>query len=223
MYNTSKSFKEEHIERYRFASMIAEGKSILDLACGELDSASMFINAGMSSYDGVDINEKQLASVNNKYALSDCINYHVGDICTFNSNKTFDIITCYGIIEHVEDYESAITNCYSHLNPGGALLISSPNRRLTSPNCSSIDDKPVNQFHNQEFTPEELLYLLNNSGFIADRNSVYGQRQRWLSSSKFLNRVMHSVQKKIQNAEDAMVTAVKDREPEHFIVVATKV
>ena len=223
MGNTSKRFEEDHIERYRFASMIAKGKSILDLACGEVESVPMFIEAGISSYDGVDINEKQLAVVNNKYALSDYINYHVGDICTFNCNKTFDIITCYGIIEHVEDYESAITNCYSLLNPGGALLISSPNRRLTSPGCSSIDDKPVNQLHSQEFTPEELLWLLNNYGFIADRNSIYGQRQIRSSSNKFFNRIMHSVQRKIQRAEDAMVTAVKDREPEHFIVVATKV
>jgi len=174
MNNTSKRFKADHMERYRFASKIAQGKSILDLACGAGYATPLFIGVGISSYDGVDINETQLASASDTYALSDRINYHVGDICTFDSDKTFDIITCYGIIEHVENYESAIKNFYSLLNPGGALLISSPNRQVTSPYCSSIDDKPADKLHAQEFTPTELLSILNCSGFSVSKEKVFG-------------------------------------------------
>lgn len=222
MNDTSKRFEVDHMERYRFASMIAKGKSVLDLACGTGAATSMFIKSGINSYDGVDINENYLTSASNKYALSDRINYHAEDMCTFNNGKTFDIITCYGIIEHVENYESAIENLYKLLNPGGALLISSPNRLVTSPHCSSINDKPANEFHVQEFTPAELLSLLNCSGFIADRDNVYGQRQRRLFSNKFLNRIIHFVLRKTKNTEEAIVTAVRDKEPEHFIVVATR-
>jgi len=220
--NISKRFEEDHMERYRFASKIAKGKSLLDLACGGGASTPLFIEAGIRSYDGLDINEKQFTSASNKYALSDCINYHVGDLCTFNNGRKFDIITCYGIIEHIEDYESAIKNFHSLLKPGGALLISSPNRLITSPDSLFLNDKPANKSHTQEFTPEELLSILNCSGFIADQNNIYGQRQRRFFSSKFLNNVIHFILRKTQKAEEAIVTAVKDKEPEHFIVVATK-
>ncbi len=88
------------MERYHFACKLAKGKSILDIACGSGYSASLFLEAGIISYDGVDINEKLLEHANYKYAnyayTSGRINYHVGDICTFNNGKTFDIITCYG-------------------------------------------------------------------------------------------------------------------------------
>jgi len=223
MNNTSKRFKADHMERYRFASKIAQGKSILDLACGKGYSTQLFIEAGVSSYDGVDINEKQLTPASDKYALSDRINYHVGDMCSFNNGKTFDIITCYGIIEHLENYESAIKNLYSLLNPGGALLISSPNRQVTSPYCLSIDDKPANKLHAQEFTPAELLSILSCSGFSVSKEKVFGQRQRRLYSIRFLNKIIQAVLKKWKKSEGSIVTAVRDKAPEHFIVAATKV
>ena len=172
---SGKRIEADHMERYRFASQFASEKSVLDITCGSGYSANLFINAGAISYDGVDINEKLVEYTDNLYG-SGCVNYHVGDICTFNNGKKYDLISCFETIEHVNNYESAIGNLYDLLNKGGTLLISSPNRPVTSPNASSINDKPANEFHVQEFIPEELLSVLHNHSFSAGVGDIYGQR-----------------------------------------------
>ncbi|MCK4982243.1 MAG: class I SAM-dependent methyltransferase, partial [Victivallaceae bacterium] len=120
MYTETRQPETDCMERYHFACKIAKDKSVLDVACGSGYSTSLFIKAGIRSYDGVDINEKQIAYANYRYASHaysvERVNYHIGDLCTFNNGKTFDMITCYGVIERIKDYESAIKNLYSLLN-----------------------------------------------------------------------------------------------------------
>lgn len=226
MNNAAKKTETDYIERYYFACKIAKDKSILDVACGSGYSTPLFINAGSLSYDGIDIDEKQIASAKSRYAgetyLNNKANYHVGDMRTFNNGKTFDIITCYEVIEHVKDYESAIRNLYSLLNPGGVLLISTPNRLISSPDCLSIDDKPLNKSHTQEFTPNELLSTLICSGFEVNQDKVFGQHQRRVYSNKFVDKIVQAILKKVKKRDTAVVSEVKNKIPEHFIIAATK-
>jgi len=197
----------DHMARYHFACKFAQGKSVLDIACGPGYSSPLFIDAGADSYDGVDLNEKLVKYAKYTYG-SDCINYNSGDICTFNRGKKFDLITCYETIEHIENYESAIRNLYRLLNPGGKLLISSPNRPITSPLCSSLDDRPANEFHVQEFIPEELISILNKFGFVASRDDIYGQRQRRVYPiHRFLNMCIRFI---FGNPNTKASTAVMD-------------
>ncbi|MFA6716901.1 MAG: class I SAM-dependent methyltransferase [Victivallaceae bacterium] len=218
------------IAEYRFACKIAKDKSVLDVACGPGDSAPMFLDAGVNSYVGIDINEKQLEYANYKYSYykhmkhdAGKVNYHVGDIRTFNNGKTFDIITCYGIIEHVNDYEVAIKNLYSLLNHGGVLLISSYNRLLTSPFYKSVDDKPANEEPSQKFTPNELLWILNSCGFYVNQDNLFGRHQRKFYANKALNRLNQVIFDKFMRKKNPAFTRVTDKEPEHFIIVATKI
>ena len=219
MKNIATQARPDSIERYYFACKLANGKSVLDIACRAGHSTPQFVQAGVSSYDGVDINERLVAYAKHKYKTAK-VNFHVGDICTFNKGKTFDIISCYGTLEHVKDYEAAINNLYKLLDHGGLLFISSANRMVTSPHCSSINDKPAHRFHCQEFTPKELLLLLSSYGFSVWQSKVFGQRQRQLYPSKFLNKLVGTVAAKSNKA--SAVTVVKNKAPAHFIVVAKK-
>ena len=211
----------DHMERYHFACKFAQCKSILDIACGTGYSAPLFIKAGAVSYDGVDLNGKYVKYANYTYG-SDCVNYHVGDICSFNNGKTFDMITCYETIEHIENYESAIRNLFCLLNHGGMLLISTPNRPITSPRSSSLNDKPANEFHVQEFIPEELLSILNKYDFVACRDDIYGQRQRRVYSNRFLSKIIQVVFGNPNTKASPAVTPVRDKVPRYFVIVATK-
>jgi|TARA_B100001964_G_scaffold30784_1_gene31909 SAM-dependent methyltransferase len=211
----------DHMERYHFACEFAQGKSILDIACGVGYSAPLFINTGAVSYVGVDINEKLIKYANQTYG-SDCISYHLGDICTFHNTKTYDIITCFETIEHIEDYNGAINNLYSLLNRKGILFISSPNRPITSPGCSSLHDKPRNKFHIHEFIPEELILILTNYGFIVNQNDIYGQRQRKVYSNYFINKIYQVLMRKPDTNLSAMVTPVREKVPRYFVITATK-
>jgi len=211
----------DHMERYHFANKFAQGKSILDIACGTGYSAPLFIEAGAVSYVGVDLNEKLVKYANETYG-SDCVSYYVGDICSFNNGKTFDMITCYETIEHVKNYESAISNLYSLLNRGGMLLISSPNRPITSPRCSSLHDKPANKFHSQEFIPEELLSILNKYDLLASRDDIYGQRQRRVYPNRYLNKIVQVVFGNPNTKASPIVTQVRNEVPRYFVIVAMK-
>lgn len=210
----------DHMERYHFACRVAQGKSILDIACGLGYSAPLLIGAGAVSYDGVDISEKLVNYADSAYG-SNRARYHVGDICSFNNGKRFDMITCYETIEHVKDYELAIGNLCKLLTRGGRLLISSPNRDVTSPSSLSLHDKPANKFHMQEFTPEELLSILNRHGFSASRNDVYGQRQRRAHSNVLLRAALRMFGNP-DITTSAVVTPVSSKVPRYFVIVAAK-
>jgi len=211
----------DHMERYKFACKFVQGKSVLDIACGAGYSAPLLIKAGAVSYDGVDINDSLIKYSRSIYA-SDTINYHVGDICSFNCGKKYDIITCYETIEHVINYELAIRNLYKLLNHGGLLLISSPNRPVTSPGCLSLHDKPGNEFHTQEFIPEELLSLIKKHGFAADQDDVFGQRQRKIYSHRIFNKIARIVLNPDKKASPALTPLKNNKVPRYFVILATK-
>jgi 2-polyprenyl-3-methyl-5-hydroxy-6-metoxy-1,4-benzoquinol methylase len=212
----------DHIERYRFACKFAKGKTVLDIACGVGYSGPMLIEAGALSYDGVDINEKLIEYAGETYG-SDSIKYFLGDICKFSNGKMYDMITCYETIEHVEHYERALQNLYSLLKPGGNLFISSPNRTITSPNCATLKDKPSNEFHVQEFVPEELLIALNENGFIADKSNLYGQRQRKkVYKNRYWRKIIYALLGNPDINTSPKVTQVNNLLPRYFVIVATK-
>lgn len=218
---SGKRIEEDHMERYLFACNFANGKSILDIACGAGYSAPLFINSGASKYTGVDLNKALIKCANETYG-SEFINYSEGNICTFKNNIKFDLITCFETIEHLHDYKTALCNLFSLLNKGGTLLISSPNRPITSPLALSISDKPSNKFHTQEFTPQELLISLRNAGFYADKSNLFGQRQRINTSNAFVRKIMTRLFGNPDSHTSPKVTPVTFKTPRYFIVVAKK-
>lgn len=215
----------DHLERYRFASSYVRGKSVLDIACGVGYSAPILAAAGAASYDGVDINPELTAYASGQYG-TEIIRYHTGDICTFATNRQYDLITCFETIEHVEDYKSALLNLHRLLKADGLLLISSPNRRVTSPNCRSLADKPANKFHVQEFTPDELLSALGTAGFFAGRADIFGQRQR-IRGFKLARLIAPGLLSRMGRAADRLSSPAATpmrplHESRYFIVVASK-
>jgi SAM-dependent methyltransferase len=212
----------DHLERYKFACKIAKGKSVLDIACGVGYAGPMFILSGSVGYYGVDINDKLVEYAKDNFA-SELIGYSVGDICTFKIDKKFDLISCFETIEHIRDYKTAIKNLFDLLSPGGTLLISSPNRPVTSPNCNTLNDKPSNEFHIQEFVPEELLSLLNQNGFLGDKNNLYGQRQRKnVYKNRYWRKIIYTLLGNPDINTSPKVTPVKNLLPRYFVISATK-
>ncbi len=211
----------DHIERYKFASRYVAGKTVLDIACGTGYASPMLIEAGAVKYEGVDRNQELVEYTIHKYG-SESISFCVGDICTFNPRKTYDVVTCFETIEHVENYQSAISNLNHLLKPGGTLMISSPNRPITSPGAIALSDKPSNRFHTQEFTPTELLNELHTHGFITDKANIYGQRQQRLWPNRFIRKIAHIIYGNPDFKSSPEVMPIKNKTPRYFIIVAKK-
>lgn len=212
----------DHLERYRFACQYAKGKSILDIACGFGYSGPLFIDAGATTYEGVDINPQLVANANSIYG-SGCIKYRNGDIISYDSDRQFDVISCFETIEHVADYCGALTNLHRLLKPDGVLLISSPNRIVTSPNAKKLSDKPSNPYHTQEFTIEELRFELGSIGFSVETGNIFGQRQQCLIKNKFLSTLHDRIFGDPCVTTSPKVSLIQKKTPRYFIAVAHKV
>ncbi len=216
---SGKRIESDHIERYRFACNYVKNRSVLDIACGYGYSAPLIIDAGATMYVGVDINEQLVNNASSLYG-SDLIRYYQGDICSYKSNELYDVIICFETIEHVREYRRALLNIHNQLAVNGVLLISSPNRLITSPNAKCISDKPSNPYHVQEFTIAELKNELISLGFSIHMN-IWGQR---ISKNIFLDKCFKFL---IGGSGESILLSAKVakihfKEPRYFILVASK-
>ncbi len=163
-----------HYARYRFAGSYAAGKDILDIACGVGYGSAALAGAGARSVDGVDIRPQNIAHALRTYGAPN-LRFLYGDINSYGDTGSYDLIVCFETIEHIPCYHAALRNCKRLLRSGGMLLISSPNRFLSSPGRRWVTDTPENRFHVREFTASELLLMLESAGFQVGADDIFGQ------------------------------------------------
>lgn len=165
----------DHVARYEFGSRYVKGKFVLDIACGTGYGSDLLCRSGAKRVIGVDISSETIDFACTNYK-PDGLEFKVGDILDIHlSQNYFDVITCFETIEHVNDQERAFRELRKVLKPEGLLIISSPNRKLTSP-CSAINDRPANPFHTKEYSFQEFISILSNFFEILE---FYGQRGKW--------------------------------------------
>lgn len=221
--NSGRRIEADHIERYLFATAYVKDKKVLDIACGVGYGSTLLRQAGANKYVGVDICNESIRYANQVYSTENT-SFIVNSICSYKPPESFDVIVCFETIEHVDCYKPAISNLYSILKPGGLLIISSPNRVVTSPKARYKEDKPSNIFHTQEFTPNELMELLVENGFQVKNEDVFGQRQRWLYNNKTIQALV-----RLTRFPDifAFISSPKLKPvvkltPRYFVIVARK-
>ena len=213
--------EQDHVARYVFASKYVKSSTVLDIACGVGYGSAILARKEYEATKvfGVDIREDNVEIAKRNYG-SDKIVFNCGDILTYEAGP-FDVIVCFETIEHVAAHREVLSNLFKLLRRGGTLLISSPNRIITSPSAVSICDKPQNKYHTQEFTINELINELEEAGFCVGSQSVYGQRQ----SIYFKNRLFQSILRRFWRQEimsNEVVTPVRRLYPRYFLIVATK-
>jgi SAM-dependent methyltransferase len=140
----------EHLSRYRWAAQLAAGKRVLDAGCGTAYGTAMVAEGDAAAVVGVDIAESVLESVRGE--MPQGVELRVGDLTALDiADDQFDLIVCFEVIEHFEDPDIVLDELARVLAPGGALLVSSPNRGVYPPG---------NPHHHHEFTPDELTSAL---------------------------------------------------------------
>lgn len=144
----------EHLHRYAIAADLAQGKIVLDIACGEGYGTSLLAKRALK-VTGIDINENIINEANIKYRANN-IQFLVGDIYNIPVyNQYFDLLVCLETIEHVEDHLKVMNQIKKVLKEDGILLISTPNKAEYSEKTNYI-----NPHHKKELNYYDLYQLL---------------------------------------------------------------
>lgn len=136
----------EHLVRYRWATSIAAGKRVLDAGCGTAYGTAMLAAGGAAEVVGVDIAEGVLESA--RPEMPEAVELVAGDLRDLElEDGRFDLVVCFEVIEHFHEPQKVLDELVRVLEPGGVLLVSSPNRGVYPEG---------NPFHYHEFKPDEL-------------------------------------------------------------------
>ncbi|MBK7378251.1 MAG: class I SAM-dependent methyltransferase [Ignavibacteriales bacterium] len=128
--------------------------SILDLGCGTGIMMQYLVKSGYKNIEGVDISEEQI-----EIAKSRGLNANVSDVFSFlESCKKYDIIFMLDFIEHFTKEElfllmDKVNEC---INPGGVLILRTPNGNGIYPNNVIYGDLT----HLTIFNSSSLIQLL---------------------------------------------------------------
>jgi SAM-dependent methyltransferase len=97
----------------------ANAKSILDLGCGTgfvIDIVKKYVN----EIYGVDVTQAMLYRIDRSGNAKITIFNH--DAGSFETDRTFDMVTAYSFLHHLYDIEPVLRTAYKHLNKGGIFF-----------------------------------------------------------------------------------------------------
>jgi ubiquinone/menaquinone biosynthesis C-methylase UbiE len=143
----------EHIARYAFARLYAQGKRVLDAGCGTgYGSAELAQSA--TEVTGVDVSAEAI-----EYATA---NYPIDGLRFLESSclaipfppEAFDLVVAFEVIEHLTDYRAFLDECARLLTRNGLLIVSSPNKRYYAETRAATGPNP---YHEHEFEAEEFV------------------------------------------------------------------
>ena len=162
----------EHLARYQYLDQFIKDKIVLDIACGSGYGTDMLAKSAKEAY-GVDISPDAIQHANEHYSAT---NLHFQQGAAGKSDfpdNFFDVVVTYETIEHltVAVAKEYLADIFRVLKAGGQLFVSTPNRRVVSPNSTF---SLVSDFHTHEYTEDELVSFIEQFGFKVDK--VLGQR-----------------------------------------------
>jgi ubiquinone/menaquinone biosynthesis C-methylase UbiE len=149
----------EHVHRYNEALLhINPDDTVLDIACGTGFGTDIIAGKTRAKVIGGDIAKGAIDECR-RHWQKDNLEFRVLDGTKLDfPDGYFNKIVSFETIEHTGQYREMVAEFARVLKPGGQLILSTPNRDVSSP-----DGVIENPFHIQEFTYEELQQVLSAS------------------------------------------------------------
>jgi SAM-dependent methyltransferase len=168
------AFYSNHIQRYQFAldqiNRSDTGK-ILDAACGAGFGSHFLAENTKHKVVGID-NDSAALNIANRQFKSETVEFIKDDCNTMECVRKFapfEYVVSFETLEHLPEPDCFLKNVFNLLKPGGTLVLSTPNKSVTSPGGK------INwAFHEKEYTAAELTEALVTAGFTDIQ--FYGQR-----------------------------------------------
>lgn len=150
--SVSKREIKTHINRYLLARKYLKAKyKILDASCGS-GYGTEILARGLNHVIGVDISQEAIEYAK-KHHNKENIEYRLADLeqpLDFPP-KTFDAVISFETLEHIENRQLLLREFQRVLKNGGFLIISTPNKELTSKIGAE------NPYHKKELYKKEFI------------------------------------------------------------------
>jgi SAM-dependent methyltransferase len=161
-------FWAEHRSRYHLAADYCAGQVVLDIACGAGYGCALLKESGARCVIGADLAWQAMADSSRSLAPGIQLIQADGTALPLAS-ASVDIVTSFETLEHIPEFARFLQELRRVLKENGLLLLSTPNALTSKP----MNGVPRNPFHIREFTPEELLGILQEQ---FSRVELRGQR-----------------------------------------------
>lgn len=150
-----------------------KGVKVLDIGCGG-GLACEFLAKRGAQVSGIDLSLNSIKAAQ-KHAKNS--NLEIDYQCGVAENlpyeeKTFDVVVCFDVLEHVEDWEKVISEIYRVLNKNGIFLFDTINKTFKSKFImiwflEDILKQIPRGLHdwNKFIQPQELIDVMEKNGF----------------------------------------------------------
>lgn len=145
-----------HLHRYAIANDYVAGKVVVDIASGEGYGSNLAAKKAKQVY-GIDISDEAVAFAAEKYKATENLTFIVGSVEAIPlESNTADVVMSFETLEHTDKHHEMMREIKRILNPGGILIISSPDKAYYSDMFNR-----TNEFHVKELYFKEFKLLLN--------------------------------------------------------------
>ncbi len=146
-----------HMAAYDFAKRYVEGKSVLEVCCGE-GYGSFHLASSAGSLLAADIDRKTVATAAKKYSRPN-LTFKAFDACDMPLDSgQYDIVVGLQAIEHIENVDIFLEEIRRVLKPDGFFVFSTPNRTIRL----EPGEKSYNRAHCREFSAGDLRAHMNS-------------------------------------------------------------
>lgn len=153
----------DHRANRRLLRMLPAGARTLDMGCGYGAFVALARRQGLDAH-GVDFNAEQIEAGRRAYGLADRL--HVGLVEKLPQlfvESSYDMVSLFEVIEHVERPRALLEQARRLLKPGGLLALSCPNEARWQPAGRIFVDYPPH--HLTRWSPPVFGKLLAELGF----------------------------------------------------------
>jgi SAM-dependent methyltransferase len=169
---TDPDLMNEHWARYRFAEALVHGKRVLDAGCG-VAYGSAYLAESARRVVALDFSREALGAAGESFThprldmvQGDCGRLPLRD-------ASVDVVVAFEVIEHLDDWQTLISEAARVLAPHGQFIVSTPNRLYSAESRAEPNPFHRHEFEHDEFKeelgrhfPHVLLFLENHANAI---------------------------------------------------------
>ncbi len=143
------------------------GLSVLDVGCGYGFLLRLLVDKCDAQVTGVEVSKREISYAREALDLE-----NIGSMNEVDTDRLFDLVTCFEVIEHVRDPVPFLHDMLKKVAPGGSLVLMTDNFNSTASRRMGCGfPKWIPHSHISHFTPATLQNCLHRAG--ADQASLY--------------------------------------------------